>query len=234
MNISLSNCKSQIKICKFNESELFSKLKECEAKVNNLEISIETLFNNIFSLQKENSKCKSDLNDYKTKYDNLEYNYTILKKNYDNLNNKYETNIKACQSDYNSCKNQLSYYINLSSQITSLKEKISSLSQENKQCYDNLNKCYNNCPVIGYDSLNDQMKQTFHELVVFSFQNYKYCPDRAKYISDRMSQMYNKNSWSCIIGKASSYWGYYVWHVNSIYYSYRYKNFDWVIFIGHY
>jgi ABC-type enterochelin transport system ATPase subunit len=66
LNISLSNCKSKIKICKFNESELFSKLKECEAKVNNLEISIETLSNKISSLQKENSECKSDLNDYKT------------------------------------------------------------------------------------------------------------------------------------------------------------------------
>ena len=49
-----------------------------------------------------------------------------------------------------------------------------------------------------------------------------------------MTEIYNKSYWSCVIGKTSSYWGYYVWYINDLYYTYRYKNIDWTVFVGSY
>ena len=76
------------------------------------------------------------------------------------------------------------------------------------------------------------MKQTIHELITYSFAHYTNSESRANYISDRMSQIYNKNRWSCILGSTSSYWGYYVRYVNDLYYVYKYKNIEWTVFTG--
>ena len=38
------------------------------------------------------------------------------------------------------------------------------------------------------------MKKTIQELIVYSYTKYSVFEQRAKYISDRMSQIYNKNS----------------------------------------
>lgn len=164
----------------------------------------------------------------------MKKNYSNLNTNYNNLNSKYtkcESNYNSCQSNYNSCKNQLSYYINLSSQITPLKEQITSLNYDLNQCYNNLNQCYNDY-YVEYDKITDQMKKTIQELIVVSYQRTSNFEQRAKYVSDRMTEIYNKAYWSCVIGK--SYYGYYVWYVNDLYYTYRYKNIDWIVFVGVY
>ena len=78
------------------------------------------------------------------------------------------------------------------------------------------------------------MKQTIHELIVYSYQKNSNSEQRATYVSNRMKEIYNKNYWSCFIGKTSSYWGYSVWHINNLFYKYRYKSIDWIIFVGSY
>jgi hypothetical protein len=78
------------------------------------------------------------------------------------------------------------------------------------------------------------MKQTIIELIVYSFQTYSNLQQRATYISGRMTQIYNKNNWSCVIGRINTYYGASLMHVKNVYYSYRYKYFDWIIFIGNY
>ena len=78
------------------------------------------------------------------------------------------------------------------------------------------------------------MKQHFIEMIVYSYQTYSKIPDRANYISNRMSDVYNKNKWSCIIGnpKSTTIWGYKVRNANNLFYSYDYKSIRWAIFIG--
>jgi hypothetical protein len=80
------------------------------------------------------------------------------------------------------------------------------------------------------------MKQHFIEMIVYSYQIYSKIPDRAYYISNRMSDVYNKNHWSCVIGNpsANGVWGYRVWSANNLFYSYDYRNLRWAIFIGSY
>ena len=78
------------------------------------------------------------------------------------------------------------------------------------------------------------MKSTIQEVITYSYAHYSDGQSRAKYVSDRLSQVYSKTKWSCILGKTSSYWGYYVWYVNDLYYVYNYKSIDWTVFVGIY
>ena len=124
----------------------------------------------------------------------------------------------------------------MSSQVTSLKEQITSLKQQNEQCNNELNQCKKNNPIIEYDKITEQMKQHFIEMIVYSYQKISKMPDRANYIANRMSDVYNKNKWSCIIGnpRSTGTWGYRVWNADNLFYSYDYKNFRWGIYIGKY
>ena len=120
------------------------------------------------------------------------------------------------------------------SEIQKLKEEKAQLTQKYNSCYTQLNQCYNDCPIIEYNGITSQMKSTIHELITYSYTHYSNFETRATYIADRMSQIYNKNRWSCVIGKSSSYWGYYVRYVNDLYYTYTYKSVKWTIFTGFY
>ena len=74
------------------------------------------------------------------------------------------------------------------------------------------------------------MITTIHELITYSFSHLSSGESRAKYISDRMSQIYNKSKWSCVLARTSSYWGYYVWYSNELYYVLNYKGIKWVVY----
>ena len=95
-----------------------------------------------------------------------------------------------------------------------------------------LNECYNDCPVVEYKSLTSDMQSTIREIIVYAYSQYSNNESRAKYISDRMSQVYNKVKWSCLFAKTSAYYGYNVWYVNNLYYVYTYKSIKWVVFSG--
>ena len=115
-----------------------------------------------------------------------------------------------------------------------LKEQIIISNLNYNNCIDYLNQCNIDCPIIEYNGITDEMKKTIQELIVYSYTKYSVFEQRAKYISDRMSEIYNKNKWSCVIGKSSSYWGYYVYYFNDLYYTYTYKSIKWVVFVGAY
>lgn len=76
------------------------------------------------------------------------------------------------------------------------------------------------------------MKTTINELIVYSYNSYTDFEQRAKYISERMNQIYNKAYWSVILAKTTSYYGYYVWYLSEFYYTYTYKNINWIVFVG--
>ena len=78
------------------------------------------------------------------------------------------------------------------------------------------------------------MKSTIHELIVYAYGQFKDNAQRADYIAQRMSQVYNKVEWSCIFGKSSSIYGYSVWHITSLYYTYYYKSITWAVYVGTY
>jgi len=122
----------------------------------------------------------------------------------------------------------------LPSEIQKLKEQNTQLTQNYNSCNAQLIQCYNYCPSSGYSSISNEMKSTIHELITYSYTHYSNFESRAKYVSDRMTQIYNKNKWSCVIGKSSSYWGYYVWYVSDLYYIYTYKSIKWVVYSGIY
>jgi chromosome segregation ATPase len=230
LNNSLISCRNQFESARYNDSLLSSNLSECKIKVSILESQKINLQNNINSLNQDYSQCKTNLNTYKNYYNTLTTQNTNLK----NQVNSLTTQNNQCQNNYNSCKNQLSYYSKLPSEIQKLKEEKAQLTQKYNSCYAQLNQCYNDCPIIEYNGITSLMQSTIHELITYSYTHYSDFEARATYISKRMSEIYNKNQWSCIIGKTSSYWGYYVRHVNDLYYTYTYKSIIWTVFTGFY
>ena len=78
------------------------------------------------------------------------------------------------------------------------------------------------------------MISTIMEIITYSFSHYSTGESRAKYVSDRMSQVYSNVKWSCLLARTSSYYGYYVWYINNLYYVYTYKNIKWIIYSGIY
>jgi myosin heavy subunit len=226
LNNSIISYKNQIESARYNDSLLSSNLSECKIKMNNLEVEKINLQKNINSLNQQNSQCKTDLNNYKTSYNNLYTQNSNLKNQVNSLttqNNQYKNN-------YNSCQSQLSYYSKLPNEIKTLKEKNTQLTQNYNSCNAQLNQCYKDCPSYGYGSITPEMKSTIHELITYSYAHSTNFEARAKYVSERMTQIYNKNKWSCVIGKTSSYWGYYVWYFNEAYYLYTYKSIKWVVY----
>ena len=207
-----------------------SNLNECKLNKTNLEIMNTNQRIYITSLSQQNSQCNQNLNSYKNKYKELLNENTSLKsqvKNLTTLNSQYINN-------YDSCRNQLSFYIELSKEVAKLKESNSILNTDLTNCYAQVNKCYDEYPIVGYNGITAEMKQTIQEVIVYSFSHYSTGESRAKYVSDRMSQIYSKNKWGCVLGKSSSYWGYYVWYVNDLYFIYTYKSITWVVFVGYY
>ena len=93
-----------------------------------------------------------------------------------------------------------------------------------------LNECYNNYPAVGYDSISSAMQSTIIELIVYAYNQMRDNEARAKYIADRMTQTYNKTSWSCLFARTSAVYGYYVWYLNNLYFVYTYKSIKWVVF----
>ena len=75
------------------------------------------------------------------------------------------------------------------------------------------------------------MKTSIEGLVKFSYLRISKNSDRANYITNELSRIYNKHSWSCLI---SNNYGARIWHINNIFYSYNYNGFDFIIFIGAY
>jgi hypothetical protein len=75
------------------------------------------------------------------------------------------------------------------------------------------------------------MKQHFIEMIVYSYQKISKMPDRANYIANRMSDVYNKNKWSCIIGEK---YGTFILSKQNLSYKYKYNNIDWIVYIGAY
>ena len=73
--------------------------------------------------------------------------------------------------------------------------------------------------------------QTFQELIVYAYK-YVSLRQRTKYISDRMTQNYNKAKWSCLMLSGTSEFK--IYHVTNLYYEYKYKGFMWILFAGVY
>jgi hypothetical protein len=55
--------------------------------------------------------------------------------------------------------------------------------------------------------------------------------DRAVCVSNRMSNTYNKNKWSCILGME---YGYNIVSIKNLSYKYKYNNIDWIVYLGAY
>lgn len=121
-----------------------------------------------------------------------------------------------------------------------MQEEYKQLKEKNEQLTQNINNCYSELDLwiddcyVEYNGLTSEMKSTINELIVYSYSYSSDFATRANYISSRMSQIYSKTQWSCILAKTNSYYGYYVRYVNDLYYTYTYKNINWVIFTGFY
>ena len=230
LNNSLITCQNIIETSKYNESILINNLNECKINLNNVNILNKDLTNSISSLNQQYSECKTNLGGCRKHYDNLIIDNSNLKTEINSITTKYN----QCINNYNICKNELSYYIKLPDEMKKLKEQIIISNLNYNNCIDYLNQCNIDCPIIEYNGITDEMKKTIQELIVYSYTKFSVFEQRAKYISDRMTEIYNKNKWSCVIGKSSSYWGYYVYYFNDLYYTYTYKSIKWVVFVGAY
>ena len=230
LNNSLITCQNIIETSKYNESILINNLSKCQINLNNVNILNKDLTNSISSLNQQYSECKTNLGGCRKHYDNLIINNSNLKTEINSITTKYN----QCINNYNICKNELSYYIKLPDEMKKLKEQIIISNLNYNNCIDYLNQCNIDCPIIEYNGITDEMKKTIQELIVYSYTKFSVFEQRAKYISDKMSEIYNKNKWSCVIGKSSSYWGYYVYYFNDLYYTYTYKSIKWVVFVGAY
>ena len=230
LNNSLITCQNIIETSKYNESILINNLSKCQINLNNVNILNKDLTNSISSLNQQYSECKTNLGGCRKHYDNLIIDNSNLK----TLINSITTKYNQCINNYNICKNELSYYIKLPDEMKKLKEQIIISNLNYNNCIDYLNQCNIDCPIIEYNGITDEMKKTIQELIVYSYTKFSVFEQRAKYISDKMSEIYNKNKWSCVIGKSSSYWGYYVYYFNDLYYTYTYKSIKWVVFVGAY
>jgi len=230
LNNSLITCQNIIETSKYNESILINNLSKCQINLNNVNILNKDLTNSISSLNQQYSECKTNLGGCRKHYDNLIIDNSNLKTEINSITTKYN----QCINNYNICKNELSYYIKLPDEMKKLKEQIIISNLNYNNCIDYLNQCNIDCPIIEYNGITDEMKKTIQELIVYSYTKFSVFEQRAKYISDKMSEIYNKNKWSCVIGKSSSYWGYYVYYFNDLYYTYTYKSIKWVVFVGAY
>ena len=72
-------------------------------KIKDLELLNENLSNRIFNLEKENLKCSNNLNDYKTKYENLE----VKVKDLELLNETFSNRISNLEKKNLECNNNL-------------------------------------------------------------------------------------------------------------------------------
>ena len=55
--------------------------------------------------------------------------------------------------------------------------------------------------------------------------------DRSKCVSNRMTNTYSKNKWSCVVG----IYGYYRLYIYQyVVYRYDYNNLVWVVYVGEY
>ena len=226
----LTYCENKIAISELNDNKLTSELNQCKINSSNLANENKILTNSYNSLNQQFSQCKTNLNNYIN-------NYNVLSKENSDLRSQIKTLTSqkdACINNYNSCQNQLAYYIKLPNEIKNLKEQITKLTNDYYECSANLKQCYNDCPYVEYTGITDAMRQTFLELITYAYAHYSNNQEKAKYVAERMTAYYNKAYWSCILAKPSSYYGYYVWYRNNLYYTHRYKSIDWVIFVGSY
>ena len=224
----LTYCLSQIEISKIRDDKISSELIVCRK---NLSFAIAEL-NNLGECCYKSVICQKDLNNCKKKNHNL----TIINNKQNNTINALTAKHNKCLDNYNTCKAQLSYYITLPNEIKKLKEHIAQLNSDLNYYIDLLNKCYVNCPNVEYDKITSEMQSTIHELIVYAYTNVKSggYEAKARYITDRMSQVYNKARWSCLLAKTSSYYGYYVRYINNLYYTYTYRSIKWIVFVGYY
>ena len=130
------------------------------------------------------------------------------------------------------CKDELSYYSKLPDEIKKLKETITQLTESNNNLNTYLNQCYNDCPYVEYNGITNEMKSTIQELIVYAYSKFSDNGDKADYIANRMTQVFNKVQWSCIFVKTSNYYGYNIRVVNDLYYTHTYKNILWVVYAG--
>ena len=226
----LTYCQNQIEISKINDNKLTSELNKCKINSTNLANDNKNYINSYNNLNQQYSQCKTNLNTYINNYNTLSNQNSNLRTQINTLTSQKEQYLK----NYNSCRNELTYYTKLPNEIKSLKEQITQLTNNNNICRANLNQCYRDCPNIEYNGITENMKKTIHELITYAYAHYSDNEAKATYISDRMSEYYNKAKWSCILARYSAYYGYSVWHINNLYYTYRYKSIDWVVFVGNF
>ena len=226
INNSLTICNNKFEIIKMNDTKLNEKLNECTLKVNDLIKNNLNLQNKINNINIQYSLCNNDLNNYKTLYQEL----LNIKNQLVNENQNLKTKNTQLQNNYNNCNSQLTYYSNLQNDYKNLKEKNSALTQQLYNCNQGLSECNRYYPIMGYDGLTNAMKSTMNEVIVYSYSKYTNFESRAKYISDRINEIYNQAQWGCILAKTTAYYGYYVWYINDLYFTTTYKSIKWIIF----
>ena len=214
-------------MAEINDNKLSSDLNECKINLINSEKENDKLTKNISSLELQYTNCNKNLNTYKSNYQTCQNEKSTL----DSKVNSLSSQVAQLENDYNSCYNQLSYYTNLQEEYKKCKENNEQLTQSINSCYSELDLWINDC-YVEYNGLTQDMKSTINELIVYSYNSYSDFEQRAKYIRNRMSQIYNKTQWSCILAKTNAYYGYYVRYVNDLYYTYTYKSINWVVFTG--
>ena len=82
-----------------------------------------------------------------------------------------------------------------------------------------------------YNEITDQMKQKINNLVINSYSKYSHLGDRAYYISEEMAKTFDKHKWSCLI---SNNYGFRFFSISGMKYTYNYKNYDYIVYIGGY
>ena len=190
-----------------------TKKENLEGKVNETEIILQNLQNTISTLKNENSQCNNNLNNYKTKYQNLETEYTKLNTNYNNLiskNNNCENNYNTCQNNYKTTQNRYDTCL-----------------YDHNSCK---NKIKNECTVY-YQSITSEMENKIIQFIQNCYNMYSDNEDRSKCVSNRMTNTYSKNKWSCVVG----IYGYYRLYIYQyVVYRYDYNNLVWVVYVGEY
>ena len=79
--------------------------------------------------------------------------------------------------------------------------------------------------------MTTEMKNKIIEFIQTCNNMYSSYGDKAKCVSNRMTDTYNKNNWSCLVGEK-----YGLFHPvkNNLSYKYKYNNIDWIVYLGAY
>lgn len=226
INNSLAICNNNIQMIKINDTKLSNNLNECIIKVNNLIQNNTSLQKLIISIQEDYTRCDNNLDNYKNLYLDSIGKISQLQSNVNSLTTKNT----QLQKNYDYCNNQLKYYNNLQNDYKKLKEENTQITQSLNYCNQDLGQCYADFPIMGYSKLTNEMRSTLNEVIAYSYSHYSDPESRAKYVSDRLNQVYNQALWSCLLVKTSSYYGYYVWYLNDLYLTTTYRSIIWIIY----